>query len=99
MIEGFLNVCCDSNGVLSESLYIDFLGGTQNTEEGFSVYQGDTQIMNAGGFNLRKWSTNSEGLDKKIPSEITYTQSNIVKVLQIITGRNSLIISCSTSQN
>jgi len=52
---------------LSESLYVDdFLGGAQNIEKGFSVYQGATQIMKSGGFNLRKWSNNNDALDQRV---------------------------------
>ena len=31
-----------------------FLGGAQNIEEGFNVYQGATEIMKAEGFKLKK---------------------------------------------
>jgi len=56
---------------LAQSLYVDdFLGGAQNIEEGLSVYQGGNQLMKAGGFTLRKWSTNSKNLDQRISSEV-----------------------------
>ena len=70
--------------LLSESLYVDdFLGGAQDIEEGFNVYQGATEIMKAGGFNLRKWSTNKDALAQRISSGTTSTQDSIVKVLGI----------------
>jgi len=65
-------------------LYIDdFLGGAQNIKEGFNIYQGATKMMKAGGFNLRKWSTNNNVLDQQMSAGTTSTQDTIVKVLGI----------------
>ena len=48
-------------------LYVDdFPGGAENSEKGFKLYQEPKEIMKAGGFNLRKWRTNSSTLQKHI---------------------------------
>lgn len=44
----------------------DLPGGAENSEKGFKLYQEAKEIMKAGGFNLRKWRTNSSTLQKLI---------------------------------
>ena len=46
--------------LLKESLYVDdFAGGAYNDDEAVEVYQTSQHIMDAGGFRLRKWHSNS----------------------------------------
>ena len=53
--------------LLADMLYVDdFPGGAENSEKGFKLYQEAKEIMKAGGFNLRKWRTNSSTLQKLI---------------------------------
>ena len=52
---------------LAESFYVDdFTSGVYSEEEGFKLYQRAKEIMLAGGFNLRKWRTNSIFLQQRI---------------------------------
>ena len=44
----------------------DLLTGEENDENGFVVYQKSKKIMASGGFNLRKWNSNSQTLLKSI---------------------------------
>ena len=44
----------------------DLLTGQENGENGFVVYQKWKKIMASGGFNLRKWNSNSQTLLKSI---------------------------------
>ena len=55
--------------LLAESFYVDdFVSGALTAEEGLSIYQKAKEIMKHGGFNLRKWKTNSlnvqQGMDE-----------------------------------
>ncbi|PFX11629.1 hypothetical protein AWC38_SpisGene24559 [Stylophora pistillata] len=53
--------------LLNKSLYVDdLLTGEENDENGFVVYQKSKKIMASGGFNLRKWNSNSQTLLKSI---------------------------------
>lgn len=53
--------------LLAETLYVDdFPGGADDAQKGFKLYQEAKEIMKAGGFNLRKWRTNSSTLQKCI---------------------------------
>ena len=53
--------------LLRKSLYVDdLLTGEENDENGFIVYQKSNKIMASGGFNLRKWNSNSQTLLKLI---------------------------------
>ena len=44
----------------------DFTGGAVTVEEGFDIYNKAKRLMKGGGFNLRKWHTNSVDLQLKI---------------------------------
>ena len=47
--------------LLRKSLYVDdLLTGEENDENGFVVYQKSKKIIASGGFNLRKWNSNSQ---------------------------------------
>ena len=55
--------------LLSKSFYVDdFVSGAENEDEGFEIYVKSKKIMREGGFNLRKWSSNSRKLMTKIAS-------------------------------
>ena len=52
---------------LKKSLYVDdFVSGAENDEKALEIYKGSKQLMGIGGFNLRKWSSNSDDLTKSI---------------------------------
>ena len=49
--------------VLENSFYVDdLITGEDSVEESFQIYKGSKQIMATGGFNLRKWHSNSDEL-------------------------------------
>lgn len=53
--------------LLRKSLYVDdLLTAEENDEKGFVVYQKSKKINASGGFNLRKWNSNSQTLLKSI---------------------------------
>ena len=62
--------------LLEKSLYVDdLLTGEENDEKGFRVYQKSKKLMAEGGFNLRKWNSNSRDLLKAIENcEISQDQ-------------------------
>ena len=78
---------------LAESLYMDdFTGGTHNVEEGFNLYKSSKELMQKGGFNLRKWRTNSAILEEMISREegnMSPNDQEEVKILGIIWNVNS----------
>ena len=65
---------CKNNKVdmverLRDSLYVDdFVSGAEDDEKAFEVYNESKEIMRTGGFNLRKWHSNSSNLMKSINS-------------------------------
>lgn len=74
--------------LLSESFYVDdLICGVQDEEQGLRTYDKSRQLMASGGFNLRKWRTNSEPLQQKIdltdtsiiPNDVTKVEG--VKIL------------------
>ena len=71
--------------LLADMLYVDdFPGGAENSEKGFKLYQEAKEIMKAGGFNLRKWRTNSSTLQKLINQTEANTnevEGKLVKIL------------------
>ena len=55
--------------LLKERLYVDdFLGGMDSTEKAQEIYKNSKDIMYKGGFNLRKWNSNSEEVINTINS-------------------------------
>ena len=53
-----------------ESIYVDdVVSGAENEEEAFTMYQRSKAVLHAGGFNLRKFSTNSSMLRERIHQE------------------------------
>ena len=66
--------------LLRKSLYVDdLLTGEENDENGFVVYQKSKAIMASGGFNLRKWNSNSQTLVDHATAEDdeSYAKSSI----------------------
>lgn len=52
---------------LKDSLYVDdFVSGAEDDEKAFEVYKGAREVMSRGGFNLRKWHSNSSTLVQSI---------------------------------
>ena len=52
---------------LKKSLYVDdFVSGAENDERALEIYKGSKPLMSTGGFNLRKWSSNSDNVVKAI---------------------------------
>ena len=44
-------------------MYVDdLLASASDVQEGFEVYRQSKELMEKGGFNLRKWNSNSPGL-------------------------------------
>ena len=55
--------------VLENSFYVDdLITGEDSVEESVQIYKGSKRIMATGGFNLRKWNSNSDELLAKIES-------------------------------
>ena len=53
--------------LLEQSLYVDdLLTGESDEERGLSVYKRCKKVMSSGGFNLRKWRSNSRKLQMQI---------------------------------
>ncbi|XP_046863237.1 uncharacterized protein LOC124456982 [Xenia sp. Carnegie-2017] len=52
---------------LKNSLYVDdFVSGAETDETALQIYKGTKQLMAKGGFNLRKWNSNSSNVVKSI---------------------------------
>jgi len=53
--------------LMTDSFYVDdFTSGASTIEEGMEIYQKAKALMKSGGFNLRKWKTNSVSLQDRI---------------------------------
>ena len=56
--------------LLKDSLYVDdLITGEENDAKAFNVYKKSKDIMSKGGFNLRKWRSNSSNLLKLIKND------------------------------
>ena len=56
--------------LLDHSLYVDdLISGADTVANAFQLYQSAKKVMSAGGFNLRKWKSNSSLLRKLIEEE------------------------------
>ena len=72
--------------MLEKSLYVDdLITGTETDEEAIDVYKKSKQIMADGGFNLRKWNSNSRTLVRAIEN---VENSNEAKSKQEITAED-----------
>ena len=60
VIEKHLSCYWESEQVLAESFYVDsFVGGANDVEGSYNVFQISRKVMKEGRFNLRKWHTNN----------------------------------------
>ena len=72
---------------LAEGFYVDdFTGGGETMEEAFTTYEKAKKLMRKkGGFNLRKWHTNSTDLQQKIDhldnAGLSQYTNTLVKIL------------------
>ena len=58
--------------LIEKSLYVDDLvTGEITVEKAYAIYERSKKVMSEGGFNLRKWKTNSRDLRYKIAQEPT----------------------------
>ena len=89
---------------IKQSLYVDdFVSGTQTIDEAINLYKKSKSLMADGGFNLRKWHTNSALLNAEINSdenkrnvkEIEGTPQNIYEEDESYT--KSTVGPCNTS--
>lgn len=56
--------------LLEESLYVDdLITGEINDERAYEIYKKSKEIMSKGGFNLRKWNSNSRELLNRISKD------------------------------
>ena len=63
--------------LLKNQLFVDDLaGGANSVEEAFEIFKSSKEIMKRGGFNLRKWKSNSPDLMKLIQNEETKSKTD-----------------------
>ena len=61
--------------LLANSLYVDdLLTGESGDDEALAIYKRAKKIMSEGGFNLRKWRSNSRKLQEAIAQEESFKQ-------------------------
>ena len=66
--------------LLEKSLHVDDLtAGAEDEKKVFDIYQKAKKIMSEGGFNLRKWNSNSRSLLEKF-AKIEEKQTNVTDV-------------------
>ena len=65
---------------LSDLYMDDSITGKQTEEEAFDFYLVYKSVMKEGGFNLRKWLSNSKSLQEKLPN----TSGNILEKLETL---------------
>ena len=59
---------------ITNSFYVDdFLGGAANPEEAITLFNDIRAILQKGGFNLRKWRSNSQEVLNYIPDDLLET--------------------------
>ena len=65
-------------------MYIDdLLAGEETDERAFDLYENSKMLMSQGGFNLRKWNSNSSELLKNIEIAESMAESGQVKRAKI----------------
>ena len=72
---------------LAESLYVDdFTGGAHTIDEGLHIYKTAKELMQKGGFNLRKWRTNNPTLQQRIlqSEDVPPNEQSEVKILGLV---------------
>ena len=58
---------------LQKSLYVDdFTSGADEVDEGYALFGGARRILKEGGFNLRKFATNSRELLAKLEADVAH---------------------------
>ena len=90
--------------LLSRSTYVDdVIFGSMDEEEALNLFQQAKQIMKDGGFNLRKFTTNSITLQQKIDTiegtqpkvadieDETYTSATLGNHQQVSTGEEKVL--------
>jgi len=69
---------------LIDSLYVDDLpGGAADPSKGFEFYRSAKELMTKGGFNLRKWRTNCQSLQKQI-NEAEGSEGEVNRIVRIL---------------
>ena len=68
---------------LQRSMYVDDMGGAATEEEAYQLYVESKDMLSKGGFNLRKFLTNSFPLQEKINARESCTSSLDCKVLGV----------------
>ncbi|XP_045493291.1 uncharacterized protein LOC123692575 [Colias croceus] len=81
--------------VLSDFYVDDFLSGCETISEGEQIYRQMSELLSRGGFQLQKWSTNSDELLLKIRDRtcdgnenIIFEKDNVMKILGLTWDRN-----------
>ena len=70
---------------LLDTLYVDDLpGGATDDKNGFEFYQQAKEIMKIGGFNLRKWRSNSHTLQQQISEAEGEAVSEVPRVVRVL---------------
>ena len=65
-IEQYRDIHPTAASLLEESLYVDDLvAGADSVDEAYNLYLNCKNLMKHGGFNLRKWNSNSAALKEK----------------------------------
>ena len=63
--------------LLKNQLFVDDLaGGANSVKEAFEIFESSKEIMKRGGFNLRKWKSNSPDLMKLIQNDETKSKND-----------------------
>ena len=66
-----------TNRTLRKIIYVDdLLPGEDNDKMAFAIYKRAKKLMSEGGFNVRKWKTNSQQLQETINKKESVTKSN-----------------------
>ena len=86
--------------LLEKSLYVDdLIAGAEDKKKAFDIYQKAKKIMSEGGFNLRKWNSNSRSLLEKF-AKIEEKQTNVTDVnTDLSEDDNSHANSAATNAN
>ena len=68
--------------LLENLFYVDdLITGADEDQRAFAIYQKSKETMSKGGFNLRKWNSNSKTfLQKTVSSELTENEKNAESV-------------------
>ncbi len=63
--------------MLQDSFYVDDLvGGAMDNTQALRIHEKASNIMNAGGFKLRKWNSNSRILREKVANDTDQVKEN-----------------------